>query len=77
MKESRAILDEVKKKINVKTDRELAAIMDINLHTLRNWIIRDNIPAERLIEISKQFGIKIGEIAVSYTHLTLPTNREV
>ena len=42
-----------------------------------NWIRIDNA-AEALATIkANRFTVQDGEVPVSYTHLTLPTNREV
>ena len=45
--------------------------VDLNIHLIKN------VPATFIIRVQGKSMINIGINAVSYTHLTLPTNREV
>ena len=48
--------------------------MNISYNWLKRYIATD-LPAEKIAEILTDIGLEVE--AVSYTHLTLPTNREV
>ena len=52
------------------------ANFSINIFNLEESKLFDQY-FERILISKDTFLIKEGEIAVSYTHLTLPTNREV
>ena len=55
--------------------------MNINQYIFREYDVRgkveDDFPPEVVESLGKAFGTFIKRGAVSYTHLTLPTNREV
>ena len=59
MKEIDHILGKMKELTDVKTDVELAEILEIPIKTLSMWRFRESIPAKRLIEFSEKLGVSM------------------
>ena len=51
------ILDRIRHKLRVKTDKELCEAIGIKYPTLDTWKNRDKIPDKRLEEIAKKLGV--------------------
>ena len=68
------LIKEIRKKNNL-TQAEFAERYGVTYQAVSKWENGKNIPDIMLLkQISEDFDTPI---AVSYTHLTLPTNREV
>lgn len=62
MKEIDRILGKMKELTDVKTDVELAEILEIPIKTLSMWRFRESIPAKRLIEFADKLNISVDEL---------------
>ena len=57
-------------------DEDLGSLLD-TLCKILNGEMKDSKKANKVIKNIIKITVKIGLLSVSYTHLTLPTNREV
>ena len=58
---------------------DIARELGVSPQAVSNWKARDRVPYKYVLKIRKQFEESDTQVIdpVSYTHLTLPTNREV
>ena len=74
MKEIDHILGKMKELTDVKTDVELAEILEIPIKTLSMWRFRESIPAKRLIEFSEKLGVSMDTLLSGSVKVTGDNN---
>lgn len=74
MKEIDRILEKMKELTDVKTDVELAEILEIPIKTLSMWRFRKSIPAKRLLEFSQRLGVSVDDLQNGSPTLKNETN---
>jgi transcriptional regulator with XRE-family HTH domain len=55
-------LEELKKRFNLKSNKELAAYAGISYNTLNTWIQRDSIPIEFMVKIAQVSHIAVDDL---------------
>ncbi len=53
------IIEQLKKALDKKTDKDLAEFLDLPKQTISNWKNRNNMPLEKIIEFSQRFNLSL------------------
>lgn len=70
---ARKTIDLIKAKLDIDTDKELAATMGVKYGTLTQWVWRNSIPKDPLVEFAQKRGFDLNEILNTFSNI--PTNK--
>lgn len=71
---TRVLLDTIKEKAGIRTDKLLAEAMGIKYGALTNWIARDSFQYEPIVDFLLQRGIDLNEIFIKEGSSTVQNN---
>ncbi|MGL4582498.1 MAG: LexA family transcriptional regulator [Flavobacterium sp.] len=74
MKSSESVIKKLKQLLGIKTDLELANILEVKPNTVSSWKSRETLQYEKIMNLCKEHKIDLNELFFSNTHKVFNTD---